>query len=645
MKRDLHPGGYGAPAPHRPDPLAAALGQAEIHQAERKKKRAALQQALLLGGFAVIAGFAYRDWLAPTPQAPPPAAVASQAPPPASNPVAPQPVEPANPVAAPASSPAVEDATTPLPPPATPAPAATAVAAATAAERLAAEPAIVLVGPEAQRAAATRRDGELLDRAVDGKAWAAYRGLLGKSIKAALAKLEPGRGVNRFDPAWNNAVLYQAILRWKTLGCFAESDITPLVFDRYSAGMLLWLLHDNAAMEELLMTILPKDDSGNVLKFLMEAWPVNEDKYAKYFSLAVACAVVFDRPLAIPHPVGKVKYGVESTVNSLQRYLWYVDKNEKGKLAAPVHHSSARDLIWVVCAPITTSEMEWSLDKMQLRRKNWGQAYGMITYLMERAANGLNPYQEYSFSEILKEGGICGDQSYFCVNTARAQGIPAMTIAGETNSGPHAWAGVKIDSNEWTTGVGRIGGASKGEAGNPQTGRPITEQEILLWNDRFHQSPVVTLSVWRHLWLADFFAATDNAADHAATVHLANSLGHTFVETWQALYSLLERQTQPHRRAARPEQPRGLEKLRQGHAPRIQGQPAHGRVGRHRRNRIHLPLWLRRRCQAHAAARAPPGRTRFQRTEGPRRLVAQTRGRGDPEKGRDRCQTRHQPVV
>jgi hypothetical protein len=221
-----------------------------------------------------------------------------------------------------------------------------------------------------------------------------------------------------------------------------------------------------------------------------------------------------------------------------------VKKNETGKLAAPVHHSSARDLIWAVCAPITTSEMEWSLDKMQLRRKNWGQAYGMIEYLMERAVNGLNPYKEYSFAEILKEGGVCGDQSYFCVNTARAQGIPAMTIAGETNSGGHAWAGVKIDDDQWTTGVGRIGGASKGEAGNPQTGTSISEQEILLWNDRFHQSPVVTLTVSRHLWLADFFAATDNAADNAATVRLANSLGHTFVETWQALYALLGRQTQ-----------------------------------------------------------------------------------------------------
>ena len=226
------------------------------------------------------------------------------------------------------------------------------------------------------------------------------------------------------------------------------------------------------------------------------------------------------------------------------RYLWYVEKNEKGKLAAPVHHSSARDLVWVVCAPVTTSELEWAIDKMHLRRGKWGNAYGMVEYLMERAVEGLNPYKEYSFAEILKEGGICGDQSYFCVNTARAHGIPAMVLSGETDLGGHAWAGLKTDSREWTTGVGRIGGVSKGQAGNPQIGGRISEQEILLWNDRNHQSPGVTLSVWRHLWLADFFSAMKSAGENAEAIRLANSLGHSFTETWKALYAVLERQTE-----------------------------------------------------------------------------------------------------
>lgn len=116
-----------------------------------------------------------------------------------------------------------------------------------------------------------------------------------------------------------------------------------------------------------------------------------------------------------------------------------------------------------------------------------------------------------------------------------------MILSGETSLGPHAWAGIKIDSREWTTGIGRVGGVSKGQTHNPQTGKSITEQEILQWNDHQHQSPAITLNVWRHLWLADLFSATAQDENNAETIRLANRLGPSFTETWQALYSLLER--------------------------------------------------------------------------------------------------------
>ena len=416
---------------------------------------------------------------------------------------------------------------------------------------------LVLTGIDSGRDDAVRRDKELLERVIARQAWNDYRALLEKSIRATLEKLPQAQGVNRFDPVWKEASLYQALLRWKTLGWFSESEINTLVTADYEGGFITWLLNNNEAMEEFLLTMRSGDDGGGVLKFLMDAWSFNEQNLQKYFSLALACAVVFDTPVTIPHAIGSTDdYAAKASVDPFERYRWYVEKNEKGKLAAPVDRSSARDLVWVVCAPVATSELEWSIDKMHLSRKQWGNAYGMVEYLMERAVEGLNPYKEYSFAEILKEGGICGDQSYFCVNTARAQGIPAMTISGETDLGGHAWAGVKIDAREWTTGVGRVGGASKGQAHNPQTGGSITEQEIQLWNDRSHQSPVVTLSVWRHMWLADFFAATDNKDGNAAAIRLANQLGRSFPETWSALFSLLEKNT---RLTGDPEKPDNLE--------------------------------------------------------------------------------------
>jgi hypothetical protein len=304
--------------------------------------------------------------------------------------------------------------------------------------------------------------------------------------------------------------------------------------------MLNWLCHNTGAMEEFLLTIQPEDDGGKVLKFLMDAWDNSKDKIDKYFPLALACAVVFDREVTIPNPITPAKEyspgGSSATVSGMERYRWFLEKNEKTRLAAPVDHSTARDLVWVVCAPVSTSELEWSLKKMHLARKKWGNAYGMVEYLMERAVKGLNPYKEYSFAEILKEGGICGDQSYFCTNTARAQGIPAMTLGGETDLGGHAWVAMKIKPDEWTTGIGRIGGVSKGTTGNPQTGKTVTEQEIQLWGDRAHQSPATTLSVARHLWLAGYFEAAGKDAAHDTATRLANQIGPSFTETWAALF-------------------------------------------------------------------------------------------------------------
>ena len=555
MKSNPKVGSNGPPTPNRPGPLDEARRQALDAQLKRRNEQTTLWRALGLGTLAVGAVFVSLELLESTSKRPQTAQLEAHRPAQTPDQSKPSPTQASDPAAMDTPAPASQDLTIPAPPTVTPGDAETAAMEATEADRLAKEPEMLLAGPDSQREAARNRDQELLKRTIDGKAWDAYRALLGRSVKAGLAKLAKGQGLNRFDAVWNEPVLYQALLRWKTLGCFSESEITALVTDSYTGGMFTWLLNDNKAMEELLLTFHPKDDGGKVLKFLTDSWPVNEDKYAKYFPLALACAVVFDESMTIPNPVGKTENGVESEVDPMKRYLWYVAKNETGKLAAPVHHSSARDLVWAVCAPITTSELEWSIDKMHYRRKNWGDAYGLIEYLMERAVEGLNPYKEYSFAEILKEGGICGDQSYFCVNTARAQGIPAMIISGETDAGGHAWAGIKIDDDEWTTSVGRVGGASKGQAGNPQTGDPITEQEIQLWNDRFHQSPVVTLSVWRHLWLADFFSAMDGSVDQRRG-HPSRQSDWPFV--YRDLASLVfpaGAADPPHRKSCRPKQP------------------------------------------------------------------------------------------
>ena len=537
MNRHQQPTGKPAPVVKRPQSGTALQGAAA--QSRRRNEIASQWKALVIGVFVIGGVFVYLELTRPAPQKTgqaAPAATTQQAPQTAKSAVSEAledssaaPVAQAETVVA--NPPVAEVSKAPQ----------TVAPVAGEADRLGKEKELVLTGLDAARENAITRDKDLFKRAIEGQAWNAYRGLLAKSIDAGLAQLGKGAGQNRFDEVWKAPMLYQAFLRWQVLGRLSEPVISAQVTDTYTGGMLIWLCSNTAAMEEFMLTIQPEDDAGKVLKFLMDAWPNTPGDKAKYFPLALACAVVFDREVAIPNPVGD-SASEKAVVEPIHRYLWFIEKNDKGLLAAPVHHSTARDLVWVVCAPVSTSELEWSLDKMHMTRQHWGNAYGMIEYLMERAVKGLNPYKEYSFAEILKEGGICGDQSYFTVNTARAQGIPAMTLGGETDLGGHAWVGLKIKPDEWTTGIGRVGGVSKGETDNPQTGRTISEQEVQLWGDRFHQSPVVSLAVARHLWLADYFEATKKDDSQVEAVHLANQLGQSFTETWAALYALLQKQ-------------------------------------------------------------------------------------------------------
>lgn len=422
---------------------------------------------------------------------------------------------------------------------------------------LAGEPLLVLRSPEATRESHQQRDRAMLERATREQAWGDYRQLLQKSLIPELRAADGGRGSQRYDAVWADPVLYRALLRWRVLGWFPESVIVRHVQDAYTGGVWLWLLNQPAAMEELLLTIRSEDDAGRVLKFLIDAWSLEEKRFERYFGLALACAVVFDRDVAIPNQVGTgPEREDETVVDPLKRFRWYVEKNESGKLLVPVHRQSARDLVWVVGAPVMTSELEWALRGLSYRRRNWGDAYGKVEYLMERAVNGENPYDEYSFEQILKHGGICGDRAYFCVHTARANGIPAMIIGGETDAGGHAWVGMKTDDDEWTTGIGRVGGAAKGMAEHPQTGGFISEQEIQLWNDRYHRSPAHTLAVHRHLWLASCFGSCGDDASAAVATRMAHQLGRAFVESWQALFLILKRET---RLEGEPPKPSNLE--------------------------------------------------------------------------------------
>lgn len=394
-----------------------------------------------------------------------------------------------------------------------------------------------LRGMASERDAEKERDLALIDTAMEYGQFVEYLEFVEKSLAPAMANVRLIDGRNRYDELLAERALYIAFLRWHVLGKLPAAKLAEITANPYQHDWLVYVLTHPEPMEEIMNTLHQEDDAEFVIEFLSLAWEAKPELGEKYFSLALASGVVFDHLLKFHNAE---EYGEESVVDPLERYLWYVEKNEKGKLAAPVDRQRARELVWVVCAPVTTDELEWALRYMNYSRKGWGAAYGEIEYLMERAVEGQSPYEEYTFAEIRKEGGICGDQSYYCANTARAAGIPAMIISGETNSGAHAWVGLKVKPDEWDTTIGRIGGVAEGRTTNPQTDSSITEQEVWMWNDRDYQRESTFLAVFRHLWLADYFEAMNNDEESEKAVTLANKLGETFIATWERVYVMLE---------------------------------------------------------------------------------------------------------
>ena len=459
------------------------------------------------------------------------------------------------PVAPDKPAPTVADVPKVAPAPAAPAeqPAAPPTEAALFATRLAGEPVLPLIGIDATRTDEVARAKTLLAETARLGTWGDYRDFLQRSLAESqmkLGKIDPAKLLDRFDPLWKEPVFYQVFLRWQVLQRFSASDIATRT---YGHELFSWLMTNDTAMEEVLLTVKPQDDTAKVAAIMADAWGANREQAEKYFNLALACGVVFDKGEIKMQAVDEDHYGAAALVSPIPRYTWYVDKNEKGKLATFINKLSARDLVWVVCAPVPESELEWAVDKMHLSRKSWGNAYGMIEYLMERAVKGLNPYEEYTFAEILKEGGICGDQTYFCVNTARALGIPAIGLAGETDLGGHAWAAVKTRDDEWDTHIGRIGGAANGAGGNPQVGGQVSEQEIWLWNDKAQQSRLQTVNVFRYLWLGKLMENLYEPASSEAAVRVANHLGKAFSETWMSLYDVLVTKTKEAKDPGAPE--------------------------------------------------------------------------------------------
>ncbi|MDP0489478.1 MAG: hypothetical protein Q7Q71_00335 [Verrucomicrobiota bacterium JB023] len=247
------------------------------------------------------------------------------------------------------------------------------------------------------------------------------------------------------------------------------------------SAFLDWLFLSSDRLELLLNEIRPEDDAAAVLDVWSTIWnhEQNPEFREKYASLALALALVFDNPRNARPKQDDYYY---PSLTLLERYDYFVQASEDKRLDIACDRLIPRELIHVVDLKISQTEIDWSLRKVNESRRRWGQTYGLIEYLMERAVENVDPYEQYILSEILKEGGICGDQAYFSAESGKARGIPATYVAGVGNRGGHAWVAFMPDANEWATYGSQ--GITNGKLYDPQRGRQLPYDQLVLEADK-----------------------------------------------------------------------------------------------------------------------------------------------------------------
>ncbi|MFM7182479.1 MAG: hypothetical protein ACKO2G_13580 [Verrucomicrobiales bacterium] len=359
--------------------------------------------------------------------------------------------------------------------------------------------------------------------AVETGEWKGFQEFLERGFHDAIQKVALRTGVDRF-----NALLAEPLFRRAMdLQGFAqavdESFLRELANNSPEHEFYFWLLEKNPdALADLLQSADGSADLTRVLKGWSSIWAAEEktELRDKYAALALACALVFPED----------DYGnPDSRANT--RYRLFRDNSEKGRLTGRIHRMKSTALIWVVDVPVDDSEIEWALKKMHLPQKRWGEAYGMIEYLMERAVNGLNPYEAYTFEQILEHGGVCADQSYFSANTAKCHGIPATIVSGDGDRGPHAWIVYMPDEDTWAE-AGNVG-YTTGTTNHPVTGERMHQSMLTMTTDRGTRSERLEKTTVYLRFMKLFLGLGQNAiAEEALDLALRNTPEHPM--PWKA---------------------------------------------------------------------------------------------------------------
>ncbi|MBI5820099.1 MAG: hypothetical protein HZA88_14030 [Verrucomicrobia bacterium] len=383
--------------------------------------------------------------------------------------------------------------------------------------------------------------------AVEKNEWDRHQQFVERAACDFLKGLPPPGGAQSFNLAVGDEVIGLAVAQAAFLRSVTTNALDYLSTDTELRPFLQWLLMHRPSLEDYRESVKRADDVEKVLQHWARLWGADPVGREKYRNLALACALVFDKPIMLrPQPGILSENNPPTPLDARERYLDFRNAAERGLLRTRLDEMAPWELIWVVNAAVPASELAWAREHMRLAQSRWGDAYGMVPWNRNRLLGSDSVYKEYTLAEIRKEGGICGDRAYFASITAKANGIPAMPLIGEGRRGGHAWIGFEAAPGRWDFTAGRFpeDRYATGYTHDPQTQEVIKEQSLYLLTDPQHRSPA-----YRHasrlIWLAEILAAQKQPVLAADALELAASTCSRHLPAWTALFDQLKQNAVP----------------------------------------------------------------------------------------------------
>lgn len=312
---------------------------------------------------------------------------------------------------------------------------------------------------------------------------------------------------------------------------------------KMSADLQGWVLSNDSFSQEFFTNVKGVDHLPNAFAILDKLYRRDPARFARYPSLALAIALVYDvaPPPYWPHS--------QVTALALPRRLpdpeatfdRLVREDQAGRTYFRLSKLRVDELKFVVDVSAPAPELAWAVSNVPHGLDQLEEAYTDVRYPLDRAADLKQMIwtgRPYTLQAIRAEGGICVDQAYFATQVGKARGVPTLFFTGGGQDGRHAWFGFLDAEHHWRLDAGRYAEQRlvTGNALDPESWLELSDHELQFLAERFRALPSFMESRIHEEFAGDFLMVGDlEAAARAART--AVNFEKRNVDAWEILFA------------------------------------------------------------------------------------------------------------